>query len=251
MDLDRRRFLRCGLGLGAAWLASGPAWVEAFQEPPVRVRVWSEGTAPRSVYPNDIDGAIEEILGSQGGFSVGRSRLEDEQAGLDDATLDATDVLFWWGRLRHEDLPEDRSQAIAERVRAGKLGLVALFGSYASRPFQELMGMACEPGAWREDARQEHVTIASPDHPIVRHVSPFTVPRGSMFSEPFDVPEPEAVILNSAWDTGETFRSGLAWNVERGRVAYLRHADDAFPVLFHPAVRQLLVNAARWGAGRA
>lgn len=254
-DFDRRTFLRQGLGLGAALLGLNGLPSSSQAQPPqegrVRVRAWCEGTAPRSVYPQDIDGAIAEILGQQAGFHVSRSRLEDPSAGLDDAALDATDVLIWWGRLRHDDLPEDRSRAIAERVRAGKLGLVALFGSYASRPFRELMGMPCEPGAWREDARQEHVTIAAPDHPIARNVVPFTIPRGSMFSEPFAVPDPETVILNSTWDTGETFRSGLAWTVVRGRVVYLRHADDAFPVLFHPAVRQLLANASLWAASRA
>ncbi len=215
--LHRRTLLRRGVGLGAALLGlSGqpaPVLARPRQANPVRVRAWCEGTAPRSIYPQDIDGALAEILGQQVDFRVERGRLEESSAGLTDAALAATDVLIWWGRLRHDDLPDDRSRAIVERVRAGKLGFVALYGSYASRPFRELMGMPCEPGAWREDARQEHVTIATPTHPIARDVAPFTIPRGSMFCEPFAVPEPEAVILQSTWGTGETLRSGLAWTV--------------------------------------
>ena len=38
--------------------------------------------------------------------------------------------------------------------------------------------------------------------------------------------------------------------VGAGRVVYLRPGHDAFPVLFHPAVRQVIANSATWAAGR-
>lgn len=250
--LRRRGFLRTGLGATLLGLSTDPIGrlVRAARPEPLRVRAWCEGTAPKSVYPRDVDGALEEILGGRSDIRVSRSRLEEADAGLSDPALDETDVLVWWGRLRHDELPEERARAVAERVRTGRLGFVALFGSYASGPFRELMGMACEPGAWRDEGRREEVAIAAPKHPIVRGVMPFTVPQSRMFAEPFQVPEPEAVLLLSTWETGETFRSGLTWTVGRGRVAYLRHADDAFPVLFHPSVRTLVGNAALWAAGR-
>jgi trehalose utilization protein len=215
---------------------------------PPRVLVWSEGTAPASVYPDGIDGALKDALPDLGLDRVAAARLDDPEAGLADAALDAADVLVWWGRLRHDEVPEARAKAVAERVKAGTLGLVALFGSYASKPFRELMGRPCEPGGWREDGGAERVELQTPDHPIAEGLDPFTIPRSRVFAEPFAVPEPEAVVLSSAWDGGETFRSGLAWTVEKGRVAYLRQADDAFPVLYHPAVRRLIANAARWAA---
>jgi trehalose utilization protein len=59
---------------------------------------------------------------------------------------------------------------------------------------------------------------------------------------------PEAVVPRSKFDGGETFRSGLTWTVGRGRVAYFRPGHDAFPVLFHPSVRRVIANAARWAA---
>src|SRR4051794_26004433 len=71
----------------------------------LRVLVWCEGTAPRSVYPNDIDGAVAGQLAKHGGMAVARGRLDDPLAGLADPALDAADVLVWWGRLRHDDLP--------------------------------------------------------------------------------------------------------------------------------------------------
>ncbi|WP_435017086.1 ThuA domain-containing protein [Tundrisphaera sp. TA3] len=219
--------------------------------PKIRVRVWCEGGAPRSVYPRDIDGALSEFLKGQSRLDVKRGRLDQPDSGVSDAALDATDVLIWWGRLRHADLPDHRAAAIADRVRAGKLGFVALHASCGSKPFVNLMGTSCEPGGWRDNGRPERVTIAAPDHEIARGVAPFTIPKTSMYLEPFQVPSPETVVLLSTFSGGETFRSGLTWTVGRGRVAYFRPGNEAFPVLFHPAVRRVVANAAIWAAPTA
>ncbi len=248
--IDRRSFARRVAVATAA--ATGIALIEpapTLAGPgPLRVRVWCEGTAPRSVYPGDIDAAIGDHLRRLPGLSVERARLTDPDAGLSDRALDATDVLIWWGRLRHADLPESRARAVADRVRAGRLGFVALHASCGSKPFQELMGCTCEPGGWRDDGRPERVTVLSPDHEIARGLAPFTISRTAMYAEPFQVPQPETVVLLSKFEGGETFRSGLTWTVGRGRVAYFRPGHDAFPVLFHPSVRKVIANAARWAA---
>ena len=69
-----------------------------------------------------------------------------------------------------------------------------------------------------------------------------------MFTEPFKVPPPESVVFRSTFEGGETFRSGMTWTVGRGRVAYFRPGHEAFPIFFHPAVRKVIANAARWAA---
>jgi trehalose utilization protein len=257
--LDRRAFTRRALGMAGAVLLAGrnasgqaPAPVPVQQTPgSLRVRVWSEGTAPRAVYPEDIDGAVAEDLKRRPDWTVATARLDQPSAGLADADLDATDVLIWWGRLRHDDVPDDRAAAIVERVKAGRLGLVALHASFGSKPFRQLMGMSCAPAGWRSDGRPERVAIKAPDHPMAKGVGAFTIPRASTFAEPFAVPDPETVVLESTWETGETFRSGLTWSVGQGRIAYFRPGDDSFPVMFHPAVRQIVANAAQWAARRA
>lgn len=252
--VSRRAWARQASRLaGAAWLGLAAAPTARAQTPapaPIRVRLWSEGTAPRSVYPDDIDGALAEGFRRRPDLAVATARLDEPDGGLSDAALDATDVLVWWGRLRHDEVPDGRAAAVIERVKSGRLGLVALHASFASKPFRGLMGSACEPGAWRMDGRPEHVTVAAPDHPIARGLAPFTIPQASMFAEPFTVPPPEAVVFVSRWESGETFRSGLAWTVEKGRVFYFRPGHDAFPVMFHPAVRQVVVSAALWAANR-
>ncbi len=255
-SIGRRRFVQGAAFAAAMGLARDALALDGGPNPnpassPIRVKVWCEGTAPRAIYPRDVDGAIAADLARRKGFVATRGRLDHADSGLTDAELDRTDALVWWGRLRHDDLPESRARAIVERVRAGKLGLVALHGSYASKPFRALLGPMCSPRAWRDDGMPEHVTILRPEHPIARGVGSFTIPKTAAFSEPFAVPEPEAVVFTSAWDGGGTFRSGLTWTVGKGRVAFLRPGHDGFPVLFHPAVRQLIANASAWVAGRS
>jgi trehalose utilization protein len=268
IDLDRRSFVRrtaaaatgivtagawgLGLGLGSGVGLNGNPR-QACGGPsdrPVRVLVWCEGTARRSVYPRDIDGALGEWLARRPGVTVRTARLSDPAAGLADEALDAADVLIWWGRLRHDDVPAARAAAVVARVKAGRLGFVALHGACASQPFRALMGTACEPARWREDGQPEHVTVAAPGHPIAQGLAPFVIPMTDMFAEPFSVPAPETVVLMSKWKEGETMRSGLTWSVASGRVVYLRPGHDAFPVLFHPSIRRVIANAAVWAAAR-
>jgi len=64
------------------------------------------------------------------------------------------------------------------------------------------------------------------------------------------VPTPDAVVFEERWDKGEHFRSGCAWQVGQGRVFYFRPGHETAPTYFNPQVRQVLLNAVRWCAGR-
>ncbi len=256
MRVDRRSFVRMALqsvpAIGLAGASRGLVAASPEAATAVRARVWCEGPQPETAYPEGVGAAIGEILGDLPNVGVTRALLSDPAAGLSDEALEETDVLVWWGRLLHDEVPDDRVEAVVQRVRAGKLGFLALYASCGAKPFRRLMNsMPCEPGSWREDGKPEYVTVQSPDHPIAAGVGPFTIPRTDMFSEPFAVPEPDAVILVSRWERGETVRSGLAWTVDRGRVAYLRAGPASFPVLHHPSVRQTIANAALWVARRS
>jgi trehalose utilization protein len=252
MRVDRRSFVRSAIGvlpvLGLRTLRESCG--QEPKERPIRVRIWCEGTATRSVYPDDIDGALADQLARQAGFTVTRGRLSDPQAGLSDQSLGASDVLMWWGHLRHDEVPDDRAAAVVRLVREGQLGFIALYASCGSKPFRMMMSMPCDPGSWREDGRPEFVSVRAPDHPIARGIAPFTIPKTDMFSEPFAVPSPETVVFVSTWERGETLRSGLTWTIGKGRVAYLRTGPESYPVLFHPSIRQTIANSVRWVAHR-
>src|SRR4051794_5633603 len=255
MHVDRRSFVRRLAGaLPLASLIRPMQQVRGDEKPPgarpIRLRIWCEGTAPRAVYPDDIDGVLADQLGRLPEFVVTRGRLSDPLAGLSDEALDACDVLLWWGHLRHDDVPDERATAVVRRVRAGRLGFIALYASCSSKPFKQMMSMPCELGNWREDGRPEFVSIKSPDHPIAQGIAPFTIPKTDMFSEPFAVPSPETVVFVSTWEKGEMLRSGLTWTVDKGRVAYLRTGPETYPVLFHPSIRRAIANSVLWVAHR-
>ncbi|QDU21920.1 ThuA domain-containing protein [Urbifossiella limnaea] len=104
----------------------------------------------------------------------------------------------------------------------------------------------CFP-AYRTDGRPSQVRVLLPDHPIARGLpARFELPRTEMYAEPFHVPEPDEVVLEERWATGEWFRSGMVWTLGRGRVFYFRPGHETYPVFKEAPVLQLLENAVRW-----
>src|SRR5437870_2218825 len=134
--MKRRAVLKAGLGALAAGLPA-TGWARPAQ--PIRVLCWSEGTAPASVYPKEIAGAVAAALRAAAQFEVRTAALADADQGISDAALAATDVLFWWGHQRHGQVPNDRVDAILKRVREGGMGFVGLHSSHYSKPFKRLM----------------------------------------------------------------------------------------------------------------
>src|SRR5678815_974079 len=71
----------------------------------VRVLVWDERQPEQAqAYEHFLGNAIAEHLKKQPGFSVTSVGLDDPQQGLDPVTLDAIDVLVWWGHRRQLDV---------------------------------------------------------------------------------------------------------------------------------------------------
>jgi trehalose utilization protein len=64
------------------------------------------------------------------------------------------------------------------------------------------------------------------------------------------VPEPDAVVFEERWETGEWFRSGCVWQIGDGKVFYFRPGHELYPVYRQREVLQILANAARWLGSR-
>ena len=107
---------------------------------PVRVVVWDEQQPAQSkAYDNFLGNAIADHLKKQPGFSVKSVRLADPEQGLSDAILDECDVLVWWGHVQHAAVTPETGKRIVERIKAGRLSLVALHSAHWSSPFIEAM----------------------------------------------------------------------------------------------------------------
>jgi predicted dehydrogenase len=107
----------------------------------IRVRVWSEHTAPRAVFPDDINGAVAAALREDPGLQVSTAELVDPDNGVPQAELAQTDVLVWWGHLLHRNVPDAAVDRIVARVRDGGMGFVAL---HSTRCASIRMWAACQ-----------------------------------------------------------------------------------------------------------
>ena len=91
------------------------------------------------------------------------------------------------------------------------------------------------------------IKVLDPEHPITKGLpARFELPETEMYADPFQVPEPDAVLFEESWKKGETFRSGLIWNLGEGKVFYFRPGHETYPTYHDANVRRVIANAVRW-----
>jgi trehalose utilization protein len=219
------------------------------------VVVWSEGTAPKNVYPNDINGAIVEGLASLEGWEVVKAGISDPDQGLPDALLKKADVLIWWGHQKHGLVKDELVEKIVRRVKEEGMGFISLHSSHFAKPNKALMGTPCSWGAYKGDSTTLKVTVKDPNHPIARGVTDFTIDHSERYSEPYAVPEPQAVPfegVHALKDGGtDASRIGLCWQVGKGKFFYFQAGHETNPVYFDEHVRLIMRNAVQWAAPEA
>lgn len=225
---------------------------------PLRVTVWGENfhetsdrdrEAMAERYPSGIHGAIAEGLVAELGDAVRvRTATRDEaEHGLTDDVLDGTDVLTWWGHLRHDEIADVVVDRVQQRVLAG-MGLLVLHSAHFAKIFKRLMGTSCSL-QWRSANDVELVWTVAPDHPIAAGVpQPMVIDGHEMYGEFFDIPQPDELVFISAFSGGEVFRSGCTWRRGKGKVFYFSPGDQDFPVYHHPDIRRVIANGAVWAA---
>ena len=218
-----------------------------------RVTVWNEfrqertDAAVATVYPDGIHAAIADGL-TGAGFDVRTATLDEPGQGLTDEVLDATDVLTWWGHVAHPEIADDLVDRVQRRVLDG-MGLIVLHSGHHSRIFKRLMGTTCDL-KWREAGERERIWVVDPSHPIADGLGDgFVIDEEEMYGEHFDVPAPDRLVLVSWFQGGEVFRSGGCYERGRGRIFYFRPGHETHPTYFHPGVRRVIANAARWASG--
>jgi len=103
---------------------------------PIRVVVWDEQQPQQKpAYDNFLGNAIADYLKELNGFKVTSVKMDDKEQGLPDDLLNDTDILIWWGHVRHKDVKDELAKKIVDRVKSGRLGLIALHSAHWSKPF--------------------------------------------------------------------------------------------------------------------
>ena len=128
--ITRRVLLGGGLALAGGLLAGESA--DAAPKRKGKVVVWSEGTAPKNVYPEDINTAIAEGLKPMKGWDVVTANLKDPDQGLPDELLNSASVLIWWGHQKHGDVKDELVQKIVKRVNQDGMGFIATHSAHYS-----------------------------------------------------------------------------------------------------------------------
>lgn len=105
----------------------------------------------------------------------------------------------------------------------------------------------CVFPAYRPDGQPSTVNVLKPDHPISAGLpATFEILQTEMYADPFHVPEPDEVLFEESWEAGESFRSGLIWNIGSGKVFYFRPGHETFPVYKQDQPLRIISNAVHW-----
>ena len=217
------------------------------------VVVWSEGTAPKNVYPNDINGAIVEGLKPLSkNWEIVKANLSDPDQGISDELLKRTDVLIWWGHQKHGDVKDELVDKIVKRVKEEGMGFISLHSSHFAKPNKKLMGTPCTWGAYVGDSTTLKVTVKDSKHPIAQGVKEFTIVHNERYSDPYAVPKPQSVVFEgvATLKDGKTDPSqqGLTWEIGKGKMFYFQPGHETNPVFMDENIKKIMINAVRWAA---
>src|SRR3569623_3208266 len=199
--MNRRQLFGAAAAVaGATLLKTGAQPVHAQAEK-LRVLCWSERTEPAAIYPEGGNAVVAEFLNRHDGIHAEVASLNDPDQGIPDSKLDSSDVITWWGHQKHADVHDDRVEAVLSRVRAGKLGVVALHSSHYSKILKRGLNTSGDQGGnWGANGGTESVYVIDPKHPITRGVSDFVLPIEEWYDAPFGVPSDGHVILISVFE---------------------------------------------------
>ena len=206
-----------------------------------------EDESIRAVYPEGIHMCIKRFL-EQEDVRVNTIALEDVAGGLTDELkrlIDGTDVMLWWGHVRHGDVPDEVAMYVQAAVLKG-MGMIFLHSGHHSKPFRLLMGTPCNL-TWREDGDYERVWVVNPAHPIAQGLGRFIyLEHEETYGEPFDVPEPDETVFIGSYEGGEVFRSGICYRRGRGKIFYFQPGHESNPTYQNKDVQTVIKNAVRW-----
>ncbi len=106
----------------------------------IRVLVWDEQQpAQKQFYTNFLGNQIAESLKAYPELSIRTAKLDDPEQGISSDAIDHCDVLVWWGHVRNGEVDPGKAGHIVERIKEGKLALIALHSAHWAEPFVQAM----------------------------------------------------------------------------------------------------------------
>lgn len=218
----------------------------------INVTVWNEYWHERAqervakVYPEGIHMAIKKMLGRNEELNIRTATLDMPQHGLTDEVLNSTDVLIWWGHMKHSEVSDEVAEKVRLKVLEDGMGLIVLHSGHLSKPFVKLMGTVCR-SKWRENDELERIWVIEPSHPIASGLPEYIeIPQEETYGERFEIPTPDELVFISWFSGGEVFRSGCCYKRGRGKVFYFRPGHEEYPIYWREDITKILENAVYW-----
>ena len=195
------------------------------------------------IYPEGIHTALKN--GLEDDEITVRCVTLDTVSEITKELLDDTDVLIWWGHLRHQLVPDETAMLVKDAVLRG-MGAIFLHSGHHSKPFKLLMGTSCNL-TWREDDDRELLWVVNPAHPIAQGIGRFVkLDNEEIYGEPFGIPEPQQTVFIGNFEGGEVFRAGCCWRKENGKVFYFQPGHESYPTYYNKDILRILKNAIYW-----
>ena len=197
----------------------------------------------KAIYPDGIHIALKNQLEVQDINDTTVTR-DDENCGITDELLENTDVLIWWGHIKHNLVSDDVVTKIKTAVNNG-MGAIFLHSAHYSKPFKALLGTSCNL-TWREDGDSEFIWCCNPYHPIAKGIDSFIyLEKEETYGEPFCIPNPDEIVFLGSFQGGEAFRSGCCWN-RGGKIFYFQPGHETYPTFYNKDVIKVIKNAIHW-----
>ena len=84
-------------------------------------------------------------------------------------------------------------------------------------------------------------------HPIAAGIPDhFLLEEEELYSEPFYIPQPDALVFGSWFEDGHIFRSGVCFIRGAGKVFYFQPGHETCPSFYNPYVQRIITNAVYW-----
>ena len=217
----------------------------------INVTVWNEfrhektDPACKAIYPDGLHATIKTFLDVNEDMNVRLAALDDPDQGLPDEVLESTDVLIWWGHMSHHLVADELVEKIRQRVYLGKMGFIALHSAHKSKPFRAIVGTTGNLSWGRE--QKEIMWTLLPSHPIAAGIPDhFILPEEELYSEPFYIPQPDALIFCGWFEDGHVMRAGATFLTGAGKVFYFQPGHETCPSYHNENVQRIITNAVRW-----
>src|SRR5438874_4392784 len=229
---------------------------------PIRVLVWDEQQpAQKKGYGDQFLGqVIAAHLAKNPALQVKSATLADPDQGITPEILNNTDVLIWWGHIKHRQVKWETGDQIVDRIKANKLALIALHSAQGSTPFIKAMNARTIQDALNSLPESERakakLNLITPKYTGVKRDTPLT-PSFTKHTDPdrtitLDINLPHCVF--PAWrEAGEPthvttmipdhpIANGLpkTWDVMH---------DEMYDEPFHVPAPDLVIFEEKWDKG--